>query len=78
MFTIDQVKNRIKDFYTSNSIIHLSVFMSKPRVHAENEEARVVGVYPNIFQVEVGNRRYTLQYTDFFTNNIKIAELNEE
>ena len=78
MTTLENIKNKIKTFFNEKTVIHISVEMSRPRVHVESAKAMVVGVYPNIFQIEVDSKRYTLQYTDCFTDKVKITELNEE
>lgn len=78
MATLDSIKRKINHIYRTNPKIHISVSMSRPKVKVDCREALIVGVYPNIFQIEAQGNRYTLQYTDLLTKNVRITELDAQ
>lgn len=79
MTMLDIIKRQIKALYSTNPKIHLSVSLKNPRISFDNINATITGVYPNIFQIEEYTsgkpQQHILQYTDVFTKNIVIAEL---
>lgn len=72
----DEIKLKITHLYRTNPQIHVSVCMPGQRIQIQNEEAIIVALYPNIFQVTSHGKRYTLQYTDVLTKNVVITELS--
>ena len=76
MTTLDSIKRKINRIYRTDPNIHISVSMNRPKVRVDSQEAAIVGVYPNIFQIEAQGNRYTLQYTDLLTKNVRITELD--
>ncbi len=81
MTTLDTIKNKIKELYSANPNIHLSISSSMPRISLENEPVVIKGVYPHMFQIveySSGHERcHTLPYTAVLTRHIQIAELED-
>ena len=79
MTDLDKLKHAINDLYLTDPDIHMNVSITqRPKVQLENQAARIVGVYPNIFIIEADGKQYTLKYLDLFTGNIRILELGED
>ncbi len=57
----------------------MDVSLSRPRLVLKDAPAKILGVYPHIFQIEECStgkiRRHILQYSDILTRQIIIAEL---
>lgn len=75
--TVEAVKEKVAQLAQKNSNIHISVTLLRPKKAIEEQEAKIVGVYSNIFQIEAQGKRYTLQYSDVVTQNVRIRELTE-
>lgn len=75
MMGIDEIKRRIEELFLTNPDIHVNVSMARPKVHVENQAARIRGVYRNLFEIEAEGKRYSVNYVDVLTNNIQIIEL---
>ena len=75
MTAVDEIKNKIQRLFHTDPKIHIDVSKSRPRIRIANQEARIKGVYSNVFQIESQGRCYTLQYTDILIKNITIAEI---
>ncbi len=79
MLSLDIIKAKIKNLYETNPNIHMSITLKRPRLIIENEPVKIVGVYPNIFQIEeysLGEaRQHTLQYTDIYIGQAVIPEI---
>lgn len=75
----DYIKKKIEALYNENPVIHISVTMNSPKVHLENEEVTLKGVYSHLFRIEEKTsgtpKIHTFQYSDILTNQIIIAEL---
>lgn len=81
MAGIDRIKNGITELYKKNSIIHISVKLTRPRVLVEDAPVKIIGVYRNIFQVEEiegdgALSRHTFQYGDVLIGQVMIEELS--
>ncbi len=79
MATEVYIRTKITELFQSNPNIHMNVSLSRPRLQLENAPAKILGVYPHIFQIEESStgkvRRHILQYSDILTHQIVIAEL---
>ncbi len=79
MTHLDFIREQIKRLYKTNPNIHLNVSLKNPRITLDNTNAKIIGVYPHIFQIEEYTsgkpKQHTLQYTDVFVRNIVIWEL---
>ena len=75
MTEIDKVKRKIQTLYRTNPFIHVDVSIKRPKVLVNGQQARIVGVYPHIFQIEAEGKRYSLQYSDVLIKSIRILEL---
>lgn len=78
MSDLSILKQTIKDLFHTNPNIHVNVSISRPKISLENQEAKIISVYPNIFIIESGGNQYTIKYLDLFTKNVEILELSEE
>lgn len=78
MSDLDKLKQIIDDLFHNNPNIHINVSINRPKIHLENQEARIINVYPNIFVIESGENQYTIKYLDLFTNAVEIHEVGEE
>ena len=75
MNTKNKIKNQIQMLFQTNPIIHVDVSINRPRITLSNQEARIKGVYKNIFQIESNGTCYSIQYSELLINTIRIAEL---
>ncbi len=79
MASLESITANIKALAAKNPNIHMNVTLTNPRLTLENAEAKIVGVYPHIFQIEENSsgsaKRHTLQYTDVLIGNVIISEL---
>ena len=75
MTEIDKVKRKIQTLYRTNPFIHVDVSINRPKVLVNRQKAKIVGVYPHIFQLEADGKRYSLQYIDVVIKSIRILEL---
>lgn len=74
------LRERIRRRFQSDPVIRVNVRLTRPKVQLENVEARIVGVYRHIFQVEETSgehRRHTLQYADVLLGSVEIIGLEE-
>ena len=78
MNNLDYIKEEIGKLYESNSTIHISLKLTRPKIFMDSRSAIITGVYKNIFQIEqIGNRsKRTIQYGDVLTGLVIIDELN--
>ena len=77
MMGIDEIKRRIEELFLTNPDIHVNVSIARPKVHVENQAARIKGVYRNLFEIEAKGKRYSVKYVDILTNNLRIVELDQ-
>ena len=81
MTILDDIKIKIKRLYETNPDIHINFITTFPKIHLIDEPARITGVYKNVFTLEEyskGNpQKHTFQYTDVFTKQVEIIELNK-
>ena len=77
MMGIDEIKRRIEELFLTNPDIHVNVSIARPKVHVENQAARIRGVYRNLFEIEAKGKRYSVKYVDILTNNLRIVELDQ-
>ena len=75
MSTIDVIKNRVRELYLSNPDIHIDVSIKRPKIKIVNQEAKIIGVYKILFQIEAEGKRYTVLYSDILIKNVRIAEM---
>ena len=52
MTAVDEIKNKIQRLFHTDPIIHIDVSMNRPKIRIANQEARIKGVYSNVFQIE--------------------------
>ena len=81
MDSMDSIKSSIEALYKTDQNIHIRVRKTRPRAMVEELSARIVGVYKNVFQIEVCEEgkafvRYTFQYGHMLTGMVKIEELD--
>ncbi len=80
MNELQSIRKKVQMLYEADPHIHINVAVSRPKIAMQNIEATIAGVYPNIFCIEVfqnGERhRHAVQYTDIFTGQVQIIELN--
>ncbi len=82
MTSFEQVRSKIKRLYNANPYIHMNAEFAVPKLPFINATVKIVGVYPNIFQIEENTsgtvQRHTLQYTEVLIKHIVIKELETE
>lgn len=80
MSNIGYIKSGIEKLYKTDPNIHISVKLSRPKVIMEAMPSKIVGVYNNIFQIEINDDghpfRHTFQYGDILTGCVRIQELD--
>ncbi len=75
MAAIDWIKLRVQQLYQDNPDIHIDVSMNRPRIKIVNQEAKIIGIYKNVFQIETQGQHHTLLYSDILIKRVRIAEL---
>ena len=79
MLTIEHIKRRVKELFESSPNIHVNVSRLNPKLIVNNAPAKIVAVYPHIFQIEEyssGNaKRHIVQYNELLTKHFEIIEL---
>ena len=73
MTAVDVIKEKITLLYQANAVLQVGILILHPKKHMENREAKIVGVYPNVFRIESQGKSYTLQYSDVLTKTVTIA-----
>ena len=80
MNSIIEIQSKIQQLFNTNPNIHVSKFLSNPKIAIVNKPARIIGVYSHIFQIEYEERdlirTLTIQYPEILTKQTEIAELN--
>lgn len=81
MTILDDIKIKIKKLYETNPEIHINYISSFPKIYLTDEPAKIVGVYKNVFVLEEYTKghaqKHTFQYTDVFTKQLQITELDQ-
>ncbi len=79
MASMERIKAGVKKLYQTNPNIHMDVHLSNPKLVLENAEAKIIGVYPHIFQIEEYTheqpKTHMLQYSDILIRRIVILEM---
>ncbi len=79
METVEQIKTKLRELYLTAPNIHMDVNLTRPRLQLSDAEAKIIGVFRNIFQIEEHSmgvaRRHDLQYTEILIGRIVIKEL---
>ncbi len=79
MASIERMKANVKKLFETNPMVHLNVHLTNPKLVLENTEAKIIGVYPHIFQIEEYThpqpKTHILQYSDLLISRIVILEL---
>lgn len=82
MLTIDSIKKGIKTLYETDPKIHVNISIPHPKLNLQNDPVTIKGVYPNVFRIEEYSsgspKCHALQYTDVFTKQIEIVELEND
>ena len=78
MMTIEEIRIAIQRLFARDPVIHVDVSVNRPKIRIQDQEARITGVYRNIFQIEAEGKPYTLQYADVLMGSVKISELAED
>lgn len=77
MQNLESAKNLVTKLYKENQTVHMDVSLPKMRINLKDDEVKIVGVYPHIFQIEQtkeNGKKYILQYSDILTKSIIIHE----
>jgi uncharacterized protein Veg len=81
MATESYIRAQILQLFQTNPNIHMNVSLSRPKLVLENAPAKILSVYPHIFQIEECScgapKKHILQYSDILTRHIVITELEE-
>lgn len=80
MSDILKIKQSIEKTNRTNPNIRVNVSFAQPKIRLSDVEAKIVGVYAHIFQIEdltlSQKQRYTLQYTDILLGNIELLDMD--
>ncbi len=80
LYSKDYVKTKLQVLYKTTPTVHITVNLCKPSVQLTMVEARLVGLYEHIFQIEAQRNgridKYSIQYSDVMAGIVKIEELN--
>ncbi len=76
---IADIKERMTSLFEQGADIHVTVHSKRPKINISESQARIVGVYKNLFTIEaVENglkKTFTVPYTDIFIGKVSIKEL---
>lgn len=76
---LQQIRQRILNRYRTDPMIRVNVSLTRPKLRLENVPAKLVGVYPYIFQIEEESSgrkvRHSLQYAAVLLHDIEIIGL---
>jgi len=76
---IADIKERMTSLFEQDADIHVTVHSKRPKINITESQARIVGVYKNLFTIEaVENglkKTFTVPYTDIFIGKVSIKEL---
>ena len=79
--SITLIRERIRSLANADYEIHLNVSLTHPKVDLHNVKAKIIGVYPHLFQIQESDekgKKHTLQYADILMRRIEIIELNKK
>lgn len=80
IYDIQKIKQRIERRFQTNPKIHINVALTQPKLHLDNVEVTITGVFSHIFQIEEMDngqpQRHTLQYSDILLHHIDILDLD--
>lgn len=75
----EYIKKKLARLLENDPCVHISVRATHSKILADNAEAKIVGVYSNIFRVEeesMGYKRFhAFQYADIITGAVEVKEL---
>lgn len=71
---LEQIKKQLLRRMQERPELRVRVDLQHPKLHLENAQARLTGVYAHIFQIEAGGQRYTLPYADVLLHRIEILD----
>jgi len=78
--SIDILKRQINYLFEKHPNIHININLPHQKKNAEIIHATINGVYPNLFVVTENSKgreeTHTIMYTDVWTKQIEILELN--
>ncbi len=78
-FTEQDIKRKIKNLLETSPKIHMTLSLQKPKQELREAEARLVGAYAHIFQVEAFEKgivkRHSIPYADILTGHVTVKEL---
>lgn len=69
-----QIRQRLQKRLRDDPQMHIRVDLQHPKVHLENAQVRLTGVYAHIFQVEAEGKRYTLSYADVLVRRVELLD----
>lgn len=75
---IQKIKLMLQQRMEKNPKMRINVSLSQPKLHLEDVEVTITGVFSHIFQIEERDsgapQRHTLQYSDILLQNIQILD----
>lgn len=78
IYDVQKVRLQIKRRYETNPKMRINVALTQPKLHLEDVEVTITGVFSHIFQIEETDSgkplRHTLQYSDILLHHIEILD----
>lgn len=78
IYDVQKIRLQIKRRFESNPKMRINVALSQPKLHLNNVEVTITGVFSHIFQIEECDSgtplRHTLQYSDILLHHIEILD----
>lgn len=78
IYDVQRVHLKIKRRFETNPKMHINVSLTQPKLHLENVEVTITGVFSHLFQIEETEsgspQRHTLQYSDVLLKHIEILD----
>lgn len=76
IYDVEKVRQQIRHRFETNPKMCINVSLAQPKLHLQNVEVTITGVFSHLFQIEECDSgkpmRHTLQYLDVLLHHIEI------
>lgn len=76
IYDVEKVRQLIRHRFETNPKMRINVSLTQPKLHLQNVEVTITGVFSHLFQIEECDSghplRHTLQYADVLLHHIEI------
>lgn len=76
IYDVEKVRQLIRHRFKTNPKMRINVSLTQPKLHLQDVEVTITGVFSHLFQIEECDSgrplRHTLQYADVLLHHIEI------